>query len=205
MTAGTDSSSDSWEEEDIPEEAAEEQRVQMLAIADDHRIRKMRQVISKGLPITIEIRADYGYGNLVHEAVFSKEFKVSQPPAHVLEPYQLAYKQIGQIGASYQGGLPASIVWTELGASREDIEVTVLKVGQGIYVRYGYRKSIALDMSNLPEQVRAELPLWWSVSFGTSLNPVDGELTERMFNITARLDSMGTRYEFPWQVHLVRA
>jgi hypothetical protein len=116
----------------------------------------------------------------------------------------LAYKQIKQIGAGYQGGLPSSCVWTELVAPREDIEVTILKVGQGIYVRYGHRNSSALNMSNLPEQVRAELPLGWSVSFGTSANPLDGELTERMFNITARLDLTATRYEFPWQVHLVR-
>jgi hypothetical protein len=58
---GTDSSSDSWEEEDTPDEIAEEQRRQLLAISDDHRIRKMRQAIARGLPITVEIREDYGF------------------------------------------------------------------------------------------------------------------------------------------------
>jgi hypothetical protein len=59
-------------------------------------------------------------------------------------------------------------------------------------------------MMNLPEQIRAELPLGWSVSSGTSFNPIDLELTERMFNITAQLDSTGTQYVFPWQIHLVK-
>jgi hypothetical protein len=57
-------------------------------------------------------------------------------------------------------------------------------------------------MMNLPEQIRAELPLGWSVSFGTSLNAVGLELTQRMMNITSQLNSTGTQYVFPWQVHL---
>jgi hypothetical protein len=201
---GSDSSSDSWEEEDLPEEATEDQRLQSQAISDEHRLHKMRQTTVKGLPITVEIRASYAYQNQLHEAVFSKEFKVSKPPAHVLEPYQLACKQIEQIGASYQGGLPASIIWTDLGIPREDIEVQVFKVGQGIYTRYGYRNSSALDMANMPEQIRAALPLDWYVSFGTSENPVDLELTERMANITSQTDPTGSQYILPWQIHLVK-
>jgi hypothetical protein len=110
---GSDSSSDSWEDEEIPDEASEEQRVQMLAEADEHKLRKMRQAISKGLGITVEIWGDYAFEGQVHEVIFSKEFKGSKSQAHVLEPYQVAYKQIGQIGASFQDGLPASIIWTD--------------------------------------------------------------------------------------------
>jgi hypothetical protein len=196
---GSDSSSDSWEEEDIPDEAPEAQKLQMMDISDAHKLQKMKQAIVKGLAITIEIRAAYVFDNQAHEAIFSREFKVSQPPAHVLEPYQLAYKQIEQIGMSYHGGLPASCIWTDQGVPREDIEVTVYKVGQGIYVRYGYRKTPALDVMNLPEQIQAALPLGWSVSFGTSLNPVDLELTQRLMNITA-----DSQYGIPWQIHLLK-
>jgi hypothetical protein len=204
VSTGTDSSSDSWEEEDIPEEAPEDQKLQMLAMSDDHKLRKMRQAIAKGSGITVEIRGGYAFEGQMHEAVFSKEFKVSQPPAHVLEPYQLAYKQIEQIGASYQGGLPATCVWTELGVPREDIEVAVFKVGQGVFVRHGYRNACALDMINMREQIRAELPLGWSVSFGATLSPYDLELTQRMMNITSQLDATGSQYIRPWQVHLVK-
>jgi hypothetical protein len=53
-------------------------------------------------------------------------------------------------------------------------------------------------MRNLPEQVRAELPLDWSVLFGTSANPIDQELTERMMSITMAQDG---RF---WQIHLLK-
>jgi hypothetical protein len=178
--------------------------LQYQAISDEHKLWKMRQATIKGLPITVEICAAYAYGGQIHEAIFSKEFKISVPPAHILEPFQIAYKQIEQIGLSYQGGLPASVVWAELGAPREDIEITVFKVGQGIYARYSHSKVPALGMLNLPEQIRAMLPLDWSVSFGTSENPVDLELTERMANITAQLDHANNQYMLPWQVHLVK-
>jgi hypothetical protein len=91
-----------------------------------------------------------------------------------------------------------------LGVPREGIEVSVFKAGQGVYVRYGYRQSEALDMRNLPEQIRAILPLDWTVTFGTKEDPVDLELTERMANITSQLDHAGAQYLLPWQVHLVK-
>jgi hypothetical protein len=59
-------------------------------------------------------------------------------------------------------------------------------------------------MSNMPERIRATLPLDWSVSFGTSENPADLELTSRMANITSQLDHTGSQYMLPWQVHLVK-
>jgi hypothetical protein len=179
----SDGSSDSWEDED-PE--------------DEHKSAKLRQAITKGQPITIEIRADYVYQNTIHEAIFAREIRVSKPPGHILEPCQLAYKQIEQIGASYQGGLPASCTWTELGLRRDQIEIT------GVYLRYGFAGSSALDMVNLPEQVCVSLPLDWTLSFGTSASPRDGELTERMHYITAQLDLTSTCYQFPWHVKLER-
>jgi hypothetical protein len=54
-------------------------------------------------------------------------------------------------------------------------------------------------MMNLPEQVRAELPLDWSVSCGTSANPVDQELTNRMVSITT--SAQDGRF---WQIHLLK-
>jgi hypothetical protein len=87
---------------------------------------------------------------------------------------------------------------------RNDIEVGVFKIGQGIYVRYAHAQSGALDMRNLPEQIRAELPLDWAVLFGTSESPIDKELTERMMNITSQLDSVANQYIRPWQIHLLK-
>jgi hypothetical protein len=96
---GSDSSSDSWEEEDIADvDMDEAERFQWMAIADAHKLRKLRQAVVKGLGITIEIRGSYTFEGQEHEVVFSKEVKVSVPPSHLIEPYQLAFKQIEQIG-----------------------------------------------------------------------------------------------------------
>jgi hypothetical protein len=108
---GSGSSSDSWEEEDIADvDLSEEERSQRMAVADGHKLHKLQQAVVKGLGITIEIRGGYAFQDVLHEVVFSKEIKVSEPPSHLLEPYQLAYKEIEQIGMIYQGGLPASCV-----------------------------------------------------------------------------------------------
>jgi hypothetical protein len=197
---GSDSSSDSWEEEDIADvDLGEDERTQRMVIADTHKLRKLRQAVVKGLGITIEIRGGYMFEGREHEVVFSKEVKVYEPPSHLIVPYQLAFKQIEQIGLMYQGGLPASCVWATEGVSREDIDIAVFKLGQGVYVRYGHRESSALNMMNLPERVRAELPLDWSVSFGTSESPVDQELTNRMVSITT--SAQDGRF---WQIHLLK-
>jgi hypothetical protein len=202
LAAGSDSSSDSWEEELFPETISEEERLAYQAMADEHKLRKMRQATIKGVPITVEIGAAYVYGGQIHGAVFSNEFKISQPPAHVLEPFQIAYKQIEQIGLAFQGGLPASSIWADSGIPREEIDITVFKIGQGIYLRYACSQEEALDMRNLPEQIKALLPLDWSVSFSTTSNPVDLELTERMANITSQV--LGNQFHSPWQVHLAK-
>jgi hypothetical protein len=102
-----------------------------MASADAHKLRKLRQAVVKGLGITIEIRGGYMFEGQEHEVIFSREVKVSEPPSHLIVPYQLAFKQIEQIGLMYQGGLPASCVWAVSGVSREDIDIAVLKIGQG--------------------------------------------------------------------------
>jgi hypothetical protein len=175
------------------------ERFQRMVIADQHKLRKLRQAVVKGLAITIEIRGGYTFEGQEHEVVFSKEVKVPEPPSHLVEPYQLAFKQIEQIGLMYQGGLPASCIWAVAGVSREEIEIGAHKIGQGVYIRYGHRESSALNMMNLPEQVRAELPLDWSVSFGTTANPIDQELTNRMVEITR--NAQDGRF---WQIHLLK-
>jgi hypothetical protein len=57
-------------------------------------------------------------------------------------------------------------------------------------------------MANLPERILAELPNDWAITFGTSENPKDQELTGRLMCITSQLDQTGTSYIRPWQVRL---
>jgi hypothetical protein len=98
----SDSSSDSWEEELLPVDISEAERLAYQEIADAHKLRKMTQAVLKRVPITIEIGASYVYGDVTHQAVFSKEVKITHSPQHVLELLQLSYKQIEQIGLNFR-------------------------------------------------------------------------------------------------------
>jgi hypothetical protein len=103
---GTDSSSDSAEDEDG---------------VDDHKL------------LTIEIRAEYTWQGDLHEAIFAKTSRNQAAPAEVLAPLQLAYQEIDQISRTFQGGgSPHSCVWTASALPRSAIEITVTKEGEGI-------------------------------------------------------------------------
>jgi hypothetical protein len=81
------------------------------------------------------------------------------------------------------------------------IEITVLKLGTGVHIRYGLKDSTALDMANSPAQVRVELAQDWAVIFGVSQSPKDGELTTKLACITSSWEeSVGFRS--PWQIRL---
>jgi hypothetical protein len=57
-------------------------------------------------------------------------------------------------------------------------------------------------MENLLDRVGIEILNRWSVTFGTSENAPDKELTERFSCITAQLDEKTNMYMLPWQVRL---
>jgi hypothetical protein len=171
-TGGTDSYSDSIEDEEGE---------------DDHKLRRLVQAAAKGQEMTVEIRGEYLYGGQYHEAIFAKTFKGMSKPDHMIEPLKVAHRQVEQVGKALQGGgLPQSCVWTTLGLPRDQIEVAVIKKGLGVHVRYGFSASTALDMENLPQRVRAEFGGGCSITFGTSEDPRDGGLTERLVYITAQ-------------------
>jgi hypothetical protein len=68
----SDSSSDSWEEEDLADvDLSEDERLQRMMVADAHKLHKLRQAVVKGLGITIEIHGSYAYQGVLHEVIFS--------------------------------------------------------------------------------------------------------------------------------------
>jgi hypothetical protein len=168
---------------------------------DTHKLQQMRQAAIKGVPLIVEIKAEYAWENVKHEAIFAKEFR-EPAPAHVLLPFQAAYKQIEQLGLSYGGGLPQSWIWTEAGLPREAMEVIVYKKGESLHARYGFVGTNALEMVNLPEHIRVNLPLDWSVTFGTIPDQTNDELTSRMMCITSKVDPTGKLYVQPWQIRV---
>jgi hypothetical protein len=89
--------------------------------------------------------------------------------------------------------------WTKEEFPRDEIEVTTIKQGSGIHLQYGLRSSSALDVANMPSRVQVELVKDWSITFGTSENPADAELTNRLIWITSQFeDQVG--YRAPWQI-----
>jgi hypothetical protein len=56
---------------------------------DTHKLHQMKQAAIKGTPFVVEIRAEYAWENVVHEATFAKKFR-EPPPEHVLVPFQAA-------------------------------------------------------------------------------------------------------------------
>jgi hypothetical protein len=68
--------------------------------------------------------------------------------------------------------------------------------------RYAKRVSSALDMENLPERYNVLLHNGWSVTFGASENPIDGESSQRLMYISMQFDEPSNTYYQPWQVRL---
>jgi hypothetical protein len=107
---------------------------------DDHKLHQLAQAAIKEQQLTIEIRAEYSWAGRLYEAIFSKSNKSVVPLENILDPLELADSEIEAIWKAFQGrGLPHSCIWTSQGLPREEIEITVIKAGEGVHLRYGKR------------------------------------------------------------------
>jgi hypothetical protein len=150
-----------------------------------------------GQPITVEVRGQYQFSKREEEVLFQQEFTSESAPTHILEPLQVGFKSIEIPCACYHGtGLPRSCIWASAGVPREEIEITVSKIGIGIHVTHGYREAKGLSIKIFPSRFRASLIDKWAIIFGTSETPSDKELMQRLAFITApwneAIDSYGT-------------
>jgi hypothetical protein len=172
-----------------------------IAEDDTHKLHRLSQAVQKVQEIFVEIRGDYPWEGQFQEVIFTKGFQ-NGAPANIMEPLQAAYAQVKQLGVYYRGGgLAQSCRWTTAELPREEIDVKIIKQGAGIHIQYGYHGSSALDMANLPSRVRVELAQGWSVVFGTSESPRDGEFTTRLAFITSQWEDL-VGYTHPWQIGL---
>jgi hypothetical protein len=71
-----------------------------------------------------------------------------------------------------------------------------------VHIQYGFPDAVALDMANAPSRVRVELSDGWSIIFGTSNQPKDGELTTKLAFITSQWEEALRNYTHPWQIRL---
>jgi hypothetical protein len=169
----------------------------------EHKLKKLAHATTRGQPITVEISGDYPWNGGFEEVVFAKEFKGCPPPKHVLEPLQTAFSGIESLSTLYQGtAIPQSCLWTTAGLPREMITVQAFKRGAGLHLMYGYKDSTAMAMENAPSRFMVELIDRWSITFGTSAVPSDGQLTMRLIYITSQWDETVKQYNQPGQVWL---
>jgi hypothetical protein len=124
-------------------------------------------------------------------------------PNHILEPLQTAYKAIEVLSKYHQGtGLPQSCLWTSAGLPREEIEAKVRKSGRGLHLSYGFRSSVATDIANFPSRLRVTLIDGWSITFGITETPTNGESTTRLVYITSQWNESAKQCHVPWHVRL---
>jgi hypothetical protein len=162
-----------------------------------HKLRQLYQAAVKELPLTIEIDAEYDWGLRKFEAVFFKTSKNTRKIEDIFAPLYTAYAELETVGRTFQGALPHSC-WM----LKEQVRVSVLKVGEGIHLRYSRNESSAVDIDTMPDQVQVQLIGGWNVCFGANDNAKDGELTQRMLYITYQIHEITKMYMQPWQIRL---
>jgi hypothetical protein len=98
--------------------------------------------------------------------------------------------------------MPRSCLWTSAGVSRENIEITVTKIGGGVHVTYSFSEATAVSVDSFPPRFKVELIDKSPLIFGTSETPADHELTERLAYITAPWNGVDEKYDVPWHILL---
>jgi hypothetical protein len=181
----SDSSSDSGEDEENEE---------------THKLHQLHQAAIKELILTVEIKAEYDWGLRKFEAIFFKSSKNTRRIEDLFAPMMTAYAELEVVGRTFQGGLPFSCMMLDL--PRDQVEVSVIKVGEGIHLRYGRKDSMAVEIDDMPDQVQVQLIRGWNVSFGADDNAKDGELTQRLLYITYQQHEITKMFFNPWQIRL---
>jgi hypothetical protein len=84
---------------------------------------------------------------------------VGEPvPSQILDALQVAFRSIEARAAYYQGtGLLRSCMWTQAGVPREQMEISVAKLGKGIQVTYGYGGARGHAVQNFPARFKVDL------------------------------------------------
>jgi hypothetical protein len=92
---------------------------------DMHKLRQLWHAIRLKQPITVRTRGQFGGENQKHEVFIQKEFWGIEPPNHIMDLLQLAYKSLEILSHVYgTHGIPGSCTRTQNGVPREPIEIT---------------------------------------------------------------------------------
>jgi hypothetical protein len=103
-----------------------------MEVDGTHKLKQISHVARLKQPITVKIRGQFdGEKELKHEVLIQKEFWGIEPPSHLLDLLQFAFKSLEILSQLYgTKGIPGSCMWTQLGVAREQMEIGVHKQGR---------------------------------------------------------------------------
>jgi hypothetical protein len=153
---------------------------------DTHKLHQLAHAHRMNQPITVGIQGQYHVGDRLEEVRIQCEVTDQPAPSHILEPLQWTMKGLELLAKVFGSeGVPGSCRWSLSGVPREGINIKVEKMGRGVYVTYGHKGTVGLDMSNFLFKAKADLVTGWSIVFGTPASPSDGDITDRLASIMA--------------------
>jgi hypothetical protein len=103
---------------------------------DTHKFKQISHAARLKQPITVRIRGQFnGEGDSKHEVFIQKEFCGIEPPSHILDLLQFAFKTLEILSQIYgTREIPGSCLWTQLDVPRSLMEISVVRRGRRILV-----------------------------------------------------------------------
>jgi hypothetical protein len=98
------------------------------------------------------------------------------------------------------GGIALSITVQEMAIPRDQLEMDVRKIGNGIRIVYSRVDQKGLETENFPVKFRDQFPETLSIIFGTQERPTDQEIWQKLLGIAASW--FGYQYGPSWNVRL---
>jgi hypothetical protein len=156
---------------------------------DRHKLIQIAQAVHKGRPVTVTVRGQFqGYQQKGSVVLFQRDHK-GAAPAKIRELLTTALQEIQALSVHYQTNwIPGSLVWTQAKLTREQMDITVAKIGKGITVTFGLKGNQGLSLAHFPSTYCIELVQKWFISFGAQTSPSDAELMQCLVNITVPWD-----------------
>jgi hypothetical protein len=167
--------------------------------SDDHKLTQIAQAMQAGQPITVALKGHFqGFHDKDTEVIFCRPYS-GQPVADIMSLFQGMSCGIESLSACLGSqGLPISCLWAKPNLTRDQIAVTVSKVGKGITI------TIADPLgayTQFPTKYVTKLVNDWEIVFGAQKCPSDFELTQYLINITTPWEEHAQTFRPTWNLY----
>jgi hypothetical protein len=135
--------------------------------SDVHKLGKIRQaMVNLHQTLTIMLKGQYEWDGKWKEVVYQREVLGGKPPENILQHLQDIYAKIDVV-ARMVGGTALPITVQGMVVRREELEIDVQKIGNGIRIVYANADQKGLETENFPVKFRAQFSEALSIIFGT--------------------------------------